>query len=34
MLDKMQQYQIENELSIYGGTEIIHSPECYGEQPD
>lgn len=34
MLEKMEQYQIENESCVYGGIDIIHSPECYNEQPD
>ncbi len=34
MLDKMQQYQIENVSHINGGTDDEHLPECFGEQPD
>jgi hypothetical protein len=29
MLEKMKEYQIEDQSNIFGGIEIIHSPECF-----
>lgn len=34
MLEKMQQYQIENESCVYGGKTIPHNPECFSNQTD
>ncbi|WP_299683871.1 hypothetical protein [uncultured Dokdonia sp.] len=33
-LEKLEQYKLENQLTILGGKHQAHNPECFGYVPD